>query len=49
MARRDFTAARQSMEMLKQFVDDDVIIHRLEKQIALMESRDRALMPQRKP
>lgn len=48
MARRDFTAARQSMEMLKQFVDDDVIIHHLEKQIALMESQDRALLTKRK-
>lgn len=48
MARRDFLAARQSMEMLKQFVDDEVIIHRLEKQIALMESQDRALMTKRK-
>lgn len=48
IARRDFTAARNSLNMLKQFQNGDVRIKHLEKHIALMEVQDRVLMMPRK-
>ena len=48
IARRDFTAARNSMELLKQFADDDARIDHLEERIARMEIRDQALTMRRK-
>ena len=48
IARRDFTAARNSIKLLKQFEDGDVRINRLEERIARMEFQDRALMMSQK-
>ncbi len=48
IARHNFTAARDSMEMLKKLGDGDSRINLLEKRIAQMEFRDPALMMRRK-
>ena len=48
IARRDFTAARNSIELLRQFQDGDARINRLEERIAQMDIRDPALMLRRK-
>ena len=48
IARRDYKAARNSLELLKQFEDGDVRINRLEERVARMEIRDPALLLRRK-